>query len=349
MLAPAMAYDLIVTVPRTLALADAREHAEALARLPAARKLEQTVHPLEPVDGDPEAVGDRSLLSLGVVGDDAAVAKLWRALVREAKARGLGLVDPQYSGDPVDLDEPGRYPPGWIPNGVSGKTLAAKAKALFVDHLRARGFRPAGKWMASRDFPGLRQGVQVLPSRRSDAFTLDLVWEITIDEPPAAEGKLRSFDGSVRIGELCEDGVPWYEGPLERAFERARRDLFAVGLPYLDRYADVGAIVDAYRSGELLPHRAFGADPGWQQFNLGLCCELLGRVDEAAAAYEAVFTHHANNHLALNLERLRAADPPDLAVIRRVEADYAAFTGGPDDWVGRRAEAARARLAALRA
>ena len=103
-------------------------------------------------------------------GDDAACARLARALLVLSKREGLTVFDPQR-GEPVASAS--SLP--WRAPAARGKTLKAKISNLVRTELAAFGFEARGSREVTRTLGPLEQGLEFQPLSRG-RFTINAWW-----------------------------------------------------------------------------------------------------------------------------------------------------------------------------
>jgi hypothetical protein len=173
-----------------------------------------------------------------------------------------------------------------------------------ASHLKTRVKRLAREFAASnftlklgrileRDSPGLRQGLEFQPGTRrlADRFTVNVFWTFTIADPDAS-----GFAGARRIGDFVAGTDMWFSSEpaqIDSDFAKVRDLLERYALPYLDEFSSVKAIVSGYERGHISCRDAFGADRGWQRFNLGFCYSFLGRSAPAITNLRAVVEEYS--------------------------------------------------------
>lgn len=234
--------------------------------------------------------GDDSRQTICLQVDDAAVVKLYRALVKLAKTSDAVLHDPQY-GASVDLAAPGRFPPMWGPTGpVHGRSFNAKIKSVLLDHLRPHGFTVRDKWTAVRPGEHMTQGInfQAGTGSRSGSFTANIYW--TFDFRPlvhpsqmTASTRLERFVLAAGIVPPDHPSRGWLPtappARLERAFAQLLRLLDEAVLPRLDAARTIAGVIELFESGTLAPHAAFGHSAD----DMADCYRYVGRLAEGRA------------------------------------------------------------------
>lgn len=254
-------------------------------------------------------------LVIAVAGDDARVAKLYRAIVELAREHSAVIHDPQRGID-VDLSAPGRLPPGWVPSGaVQGRSFSAKVESFLVDHLGPYRFERRSTSIATRVCDQLIQGVQVQTGqgRRSGQFTVSAYWTFTLRPLTVAE----AMDAVVSLHDLAPADAAiganggWLPSKpaavLDRSFEVVRRVFRERMLPLLDEARTVDGIVRAFEAGRLSATGAFGRYATAQ--NMADCYRALGRIEDGKLRFDAYlssFDASARPDLAAWIEAERA-------------------------------------------
>lgn len=254
-------------------------------------------------------------LVIAVAGDDARVAKVYRAIVELAREHSAVIHDPQRGID-VDLSAPGLVPPGWEPSGaVHGRSFSSKVESFLVDHLRPHRFERRSASTAVRVCDQLVQGVYVQSGqgRRSGLFTVSAYWTFTLRPLAVAE----AMDAVVSLHEIAptdsasDANGGWLASKptaaLDRSFSVVRRVFRERMLPLLDEAQTIEGIVRAFEAGRLSVIGAFGRYTTAQ--NMADCYRTLGRIEDGKRrfdAYLASFDASSRPDLAAWIEAERA-------------------------------------------
>jgi hypothetical protein len=163
--------------------------------------------------------------------------------------------------------------------------------------LKPHGFFLDGTYQLKRELAFLNQFVEIQPgvSWLRGKLSPKIGWQFKVD----GREDLQSYDLIANVGFLFGASEAWLdeESAPEATTASVKSLLFAYGLPFLDKYRDLQAIVSAYEAAAndnspvnspFDTRQFFGADVGWANYNLGWAYKCLGQLAKAKQHLEGV-------------------------------------------------------------
>ncbi len=166
-----------------------------------------------------------------------------------------------------------------IKSKIDNKKFHKLIKALIKSKLAILGFGAIGSSTVERDIDGLLQGLNFQSGNGwlASKFTVNVYWRFEKKEN-------MTFDGGKRIGFLCNGSDMWFSKDaenIESEFHALEHAIDKYVIPYLEQYNSLEKLISSYNDGTLSRAEAFGADPGWQLYNLGLAYLNIGEYTDA--------------------------------------------------------------------
>jgi hypothetical protein len=180
---------------------------------------------------------------------------------------------------------------------VDKLTLKTKIKNLVKENLSSYEFVLIKPRIIERKLTDFYQGLEFQPGTNSlgGKFTLNIYWRFDY-----IKRDYIAFDGNKRIGELAGQGDLWFSSlneDIEISFAAVTKLIKDIVVPRFEKFNSIEKIVSAYEVGEISKKDAFGADIGWQAFNLGCSYLKIGKNDSARKELQEVIDKYSTRNI----------------------------------------------------